>query len=82
MTAGACGCNAHLQWATGDMCNFLDQFNAKVYTNDDGSRAWNAPWAEVGESDGADAGDIRVRKDQSEFQLRVKKSSEGAEREA
>ncbi len=71
-----------LQWATGNMCNFLDQFNAKVFSNDDGSRAWKGPWVEVGESDGADDGDIRVRKDQSEFQLRLKKSSEGAEREA
>jgi hypothetical protein len=71
-----------LQWATGNMCNFLDRFNAKVYTNDDGSRAWNAPWDEVGESDGPTSGDIQVMKDQSDFQLRLRDASKGAEREA
>ena len=73
-------------------CNgtFRDDFNNEgSYSGDDGSLSWSGPWQEIGESDGADNGDIRITEDDdhesSEFQLRTKDNDnggEGVEREA
>jgi len=37
-----------------------DKFNAVSYSNNDGTALWSGDWAEVGESDGAARGDVKV----------------------
>lgn len=38
----------------------LDKFDEEKFNGDDGSRSWTGDWQEVGESDGAKQGDIRI----------------------
>lgn len=66
--------------------NYRDEFNNRVYSGSDGSIDWiSNPWLEVGESDSATTGDIQVRNDISDYQLRTQDNDnggEGVEREA
>ena len=59
--------------------NLSDEFNAASFSGDDGSISWAGSWIEVGESDGATSGDIRVTTDQSAYQLRVRDNDNGGE---
>jgi sugar lactone lactonase YvrE len=62
-------------------CNgtFRDDFNTIDFSGSDGSLTWTTDWLEVGESNGADSGDIRVTNDQSEYQLRLRDNDNGGE---
>ena len=75
-----------LEWAAaggggggGCLGNFRDEFNAISFAGSDGSLDWAGPWQEVGETGGADAGDIRVMNDQSNYQLRIRDNDNGGE---
>lgn len=47
--------------ARGDVSGaYLDSFRAVSYSGSDGNLDWRGPWLEVGESDGPDAGAVRV----------------------
>jgi len=43
--------------------SYRDDFNAISYSGDDGSLSWSGSWLEVGESDGAGGGRVRVVSD-------------------
>jgi hypothetical protein len=64
---------------SGGSCDgtFRDEFNATSYSGSDGSLDWAGNWLEVGESDGAAAGDIRVMNDDSNYQLRTRDNANG-----
>ncbi len=64
---------------TGCSGTFRDEFNATSFSNNDGTLNWIANWEEVGESDGATSGDVRVTNDQSDYQLRIKDNQNGGE---
>ncbi|HBR97697.1 MAG TPA: hypothetical protein DD979_10020 [Gammaproteobacteria bacterium] len=60
--------------------NLLDRFNDRVFSGNHGSFAWTADWEEIGESDGADSGDVRVRSDSGrEDVLMLKDNDNGGE---
>jgi len=61
---------------------FSDEFNAISFSGDDGALNWVADWLEIGESDGANAGEIRVLNDESNYQLRTERDDNGVDREA
>lgn len=64
---------------------YLDQFNTRSFSGDDGTLAWSGNWEEVGESDGATSGDIIVDTDLSNYQIRIRdneNAGEGVQREA
>ena len=64
---------------------FRDEFNAASFSGSDGTLTWAGDWLEVGESNGADAGDIRVLNNLSNSRLRTRDNDnggEGVEREA
>ena len=64
---------------------FRDEFNARSYTNNNGTLSWVTDWLEISESDGPTSGDEQVRNDESNYQLQVKDNDsggEGVEREA
>ena len=48
-----------------------DEFNARAYTNNDGTANWRGPWVES-EGNGPTAGDIQVLADVSNYQLRFR----------
>lgn len=50
-------------FASEDQVTYRDQFNQISYTGSDGSLTWSNPWEEVGESDGASDGAVRVVSD-------------------
>lgn len=59
--------------------NFADNFDTNgSYAGSNGTDAWTTNWVEVGEADGAAAGDIRVTGNY----LRIQNGSRGARREA
>ena len=62
-------------------CNgqFLDRFNIRDFTGDDGSLSWSGDWLEVGEGDGAISGDIQVLTDLSNYSLRIRDNNNGGE---
>ncbi|MCU7935398.1 MAG: DNRLRE domain-containing protein [Candidatus Thiodiazotropha sp. (ex Dulcina madagascariensis)] len=62
-------------------CNgaYRDEFNDTVWSGSDGTLAWSNPWVEVGESDGPTSGDVEVRNDQSNYQLRIRDNNNGGE---
>ncbi len=71
----------------GSACDgtFRDEFNARSFSGSDGTLAWAGDWLEVGESNGATTGDIQVRNNVSNYQLRTRDNNnggEGVEREA
>jgi Tfp pilus assembly protein PilX len=64
---------------------FRDEFNTVSFGNNDGTLNWEGDWLEVGESDGPNANDVRVRDDNGPYQLWIRDNNnggEGAEREA
>ncbi len=71
-----------------DACNgtYRDEFDAINFSGSDGTLDWSSsPWAEVGEDDDADSGDVRIMYDQSNYQLRIRDNDndgEGVERVA
>jgi len=59
--------------------NFADNFDTNgSYAGSNGTDAWSTNWVEVGEADGAAAGDIRVTGNY----LRIQNGAKGARREA
>ena len=58
---------------------FRDEFNAASFSGDDGTLPWAGDWLEVGESNGATSGDIRVMNDESNYQLRTRDNDNGGE---
>ncbi|MDJ0939562.1 MAG: DNRLRE domain-containing protein [Woeseiaceae bacterium] len=66
---------------SGNGCNgtYRDDFNSVSWSGSDGTLAWNDPWAEVGESDGAGSGDVRIQNDVSNYQLRIRDNDNGGE---
>jgi len=64
---------------------YRDAFDGRRFSGNDGSLTWAGDWLEVGEGNGATSGDIQVRNDQSDYQLRTRDNDnggEGVEREA
>ena len=61
---------------------FGDQFDAKAYNNSDGTLPWASDWTEIKESDGPTKGDIQVRNEINNYQLRVRDAGYGVWREA
>ena len=59
--------------------NLRDEFNTASFSGSDGSLDWSGDWIEVGESNGATSGDIRVTSDQSAYQLRIRDNDNGGE---
>ena len=71
-----------ISWCEG---TFRDEFNAVSFSGSDGTLEWTDDWIDVGEDDGPDSGDIRVKNDDSNYQLRTKDNDyggSGVEREA
>ena len=65
-----------------DSCvdNFSDEFNARVFSNNDGSKPWASAWLEVNESNGPTSGDIQVRSDLGHnYVLRIRDNDGGGE---
>lgn len=62
-----------------DICggSFEDRFNSISYAGSNGSLPWATDWQEVNETDGATGGDEIVKKDISNFQLRVQDNGGG-----
>jgi Tfp pilus assembly protein PilX len=58
---------------------FRDQFESKNWDGSSGSIDWSSPWVEVGESNGPSSGDIQIRADTSNFQLRTRDNDNGGE---
>ena len=59
---------------------YRDEFNERIFSGSDGTLDWSTtPWEEVGESDGATNGDVKVRTDLSDYQLRIKDNDNGGE---
>jgi len=61
---------------------FADQFDTKSYANNDGTLNWASDWTEIKESDGPTKGDIQVRNEINNYQLRVRDGGYGVWREA
>ena len=58
--------------------NFLDGFDARSYSNSDGSKVWSGPWEEVGEASDPLTGDWQVVEDVGFTQYALgKKGAEG-----
>lgn len=61
--------------------NVRDQFDARVYSNNDGSNNWNGDWIEIGEGTNPTGGSIRVISLGSEdYTLRIRNNNRGARR--
>ena len=61
---------------------FGDEFNVKSYANNDGTLTWAGDWTEIKESDGPTRGDIQVRNEINDYQLRVRDDGYGLWRAA
>ena len=59
--------------------NFLDRFDAVSFSGNDGSLSWSGDWQEIGENDGASAGDVQVANRVSAYQLRIRDNDNGGE---
>ncbi len=58
----------------------LDKFDSENFSGSDGSIAWIGDWQEVGESDGANRGDVQItRSGDREFTARVRDNDNGGE---
>ncbi|MCA9034040.1 MAG: DUF2341 domain-containing protein, partial [Planctomycetaceae bacterium] len=76
-SAGIDGWSELLAFAT-----YRDEFNAVTFDGSDGSQTWAAdPWVEIGESDGAGAGLVRVTNFLGRDALNVKKDGNGIQRQ-
>ncbi len=62
--------------------SYLDQFDARSYSNSDGSIPWTSSWTEFGETTSPTGGDIQVLNDISDYQLRIRDKNNGIQREA
>jgi Concanavalin A-like lectin/glucanases superfamily/Disaggregatase related repeat len=76
-----------LDAVTGSGCNgsYTDAFITSTFSGSDGALTWTGDWLEVGEDDGAMAGDIGIYYDMGFFKLRLRDNDnmgEGVEREA
>lgn len=68
--------------AAAPTCNgtFRDEFDSRDFTGSNGTLDWTAsPWLEVGESDGPTNGDIQIKNDVSDYQLRTRDNNNGGE---
>jgi len=61
---------------------FGDEFNTRSYANNDGTLNWASDWTEIKESNGPTSGDIQIRNEINNYQLRVRDDSYGLWREA
>ena len=61
---------------------FADEFDTKSYANNDGTLNWAGDWTEIKESNGPTQGDIQVRREINDHQLRVRDDGYGVWREA
>jgi hypothetical protein len=61
---------------------FADQFDARSYANNDGTVNWAGDWTEIKESNGPTQGDIQVRSEINNYQLRVRDDGYGLWRSA
>ncbi|MDH3640893.1 MAG: hypothetical protein OES38_02290 [Gammaproteobacteria bacterium] len=58
---------------------FRDEFNVVAFSNNDGTANWANDWQEIGEADGAGAGDILVFANLSDNRLRIRDNDNGGE---
>ena len=63
---------------TGGTTTFRDEFNAEVWTGSDGTGSWATNWLEIGETDGANTGDLEVTADGGNNRLQIKDNDGGA----
>ena len=61
---------------------FRDEFNARVYSNSDGTLSWATNWQETGETTNPTSGDIRINSDAGNYQLQVRDDGQTVMREA
>jgi len=62
--------------------SYRDDFNDRVWNGSNAGYDWSAsPWLELGENDGATAGDVQIINDQSNYQLLIQGKDNGIERE-
>ncbi|MFK8030337.1 MAG: LamG-like jellyroll fold domain-containing protein [Gammaproteobacteria bacterium] len=60
--------------------SYRDEFNERDYEGNDGRLKWSTDWLEIGENDGPNAGDERVRSDDlNEYAIRVRDNDNGGE---
>lgn len=72
--------------ATGQICQvpdsglgtYADEFNCQAYNNHDGSLDWSNLWQEIGEADGALAGNVTIETDGLEALYAIKLNSPGS----
>ena len=59
--------------------NVRDEWNSAAFTNNNGNVNWSGNWIEVGEADGANAGDVSRVTDLSSGRLRIQDNDNGGE---
>ena len=59
--------------------NYSDNFDSASFALNNGSANFTTPWNEIGESDGATSGDVRVFNDSGDPRLRIRDSDNGGE---
>ncbi len=60
---------------------FAEEFNVRSYANNDGTLNWAGDWTEIKESNGPTQGDIQIRNEINNYQLRVRDDGYGLWRE-
>lgn len=73
--------NVNFSISTTTVKNVGDQFDSPAYNNNDGSLNWATDWLEINEFDGAQAGDVQIRKDSGDDRLSVGNGNKGLQRE-
>jgi len=58
---------------------YSDQFEDADFNGSDGSLSWSEGWQEVGETDGAQAGDVRLRSGAGNQYMRLRDNNNGGE---
>ncbi len=58
---------------------FRDEFNARSYSNNNGTANWATNWLEINESDGATSNDEQVMTDTSSYVLQIQDNDGGGE---
>ena len=64
---------------TGCSGTYRDEFNTTSFNGNNGTLSWSGDWEEVGESDGATSGDVRITTDLSAYVLRIRDNNNGGE---
>ncbi|MGH1537770.1 MAG: LamG domain-containing protein, partial [Gammaproteobacteria bacterium] len=60
--------------------NFLDEFNQREYSGNDGSLSWSTDWSEINEDSNPTAGDEQVRSDLGhDYVVRIRDNDGGGE---